>query len=84
MPLSTYPIGTPEYPDRSATLVVEHPDLQSEGAMLKGPGIKTTATLSIPERDAFQMNASLYPLGLDFIFASGDQIAALPRTTEVA
>ena len=83
MPLSAYPIGTSEYPDRSATLIVESPELAAAGARLCGPGIKSQAALSLPEVAAFQSNQALFPLGLDFIFTSGDQLAALPRTTEV-
>lgn len=82
-PLSPYPIGTPEYPDRSATLIVECPRLTQAGATLKGPGIKTQASLSLPEVAAFQMNRAQFPLGLDFILTSGNQIAGLPRSTEV-
>ncbi|MEO0766502.1 MAG: phosphonate C-P lyase system protein PhnH, partial [Pseudomonadota bacterium] len=33
---------------------------------------------------AFQRNAMLFPLGLDFMFTSGAQIAALPRSTKVS
>lgn len=84
MPLSAYPIGTPEYPDRSATLIIECEDLNTLGPTLKGPGIKESAELSLPEVEAFQSNHALYPLGLDFILTSGDCVAALPRTTEVS
>jgi alpha-D-ribose 1-methylphosphonate 5-triphosphate synthase subunit PhnH len=83
MPLSTYPIGTSEYPDRSATLIVEMPELTQSGATLKGPGIKTQATLSLPCIQTFQDNAAQFPLGVDFIFTCGDTLAALPRTPEV-
>ncbi|WP_112323008.1 phosphonate C-P lyase system protein PhnH [Oceanibium sediminis] len=82
-PLDAYPVGTSEYPDRSATLIVETPELAAEGVTLKGPGIKDSAALSLPETAAFQANAALFPLGLDFIFTSGARIAALPRSTEV-
>lgn len=82
-PLPAYSIGTSEYPDRSATLIVECETLQAAGATLSGPGIKTNAALSLPETDAFQANQALFPLGLDFIFTSGGQLAALPRSTEV-
>lgn len=82
-PLSAYPVGTSEYPDRSATLIVECPALQAKGATLTGPGIKDRATLSLPEVAAFQANSALYPLGLDFILTSGDQVAALPRSTQI-
>lgn len=83
MPLAQFAIGTPEYPDRSATLIVEMSELSAAGASLSGPGIKDTAQFSLPETDAFRANAALFPLGLDFIFTAGTQIAALPRTTQV-
>lgn len=83
-PLSDYRIGTSEYPDRSATLIVEMPDLSASGATLTGPGIKDTAALSLPETQAFQANRALFPLGLDFVFTCGDRLAALPRSTDVS
>lgn len=82
-PLSAYPVGTAQYPDRSATLIVERPGLEQSGAVLTGPGIRDSAALSLPELAAFQSNAALFPLGLDFFFTSGDRVAALPRSTEV-
>ena len=82
-PLGDYPVGTPEYPDRSATLIVEMAPLEATGARLTGPGIKNTAALSLPEIAAFQANARQFPLGLDFLFTCGDRIAALPRSTRV-
>jgi alpha-D-ribose 1-methylphosphonate 5-triphosphate synthase subunit PhnH len=83
MPLGAYPIGSAEYPDRSATLIVEAPDLTGSGAVLRGPGIKKTAALNLPDMAAFQDNRALFPLGLDFIFTCGARLAALPRSTEV-
>lgn len=84
LPLPAFSIGTPEYPDRSATLIVESETLTSQGAQLSGPGIETTAALSLPETEAFQCNAALFPLGLDFFFTCGAHLAALPRTTKVS
>ena len=81
--LSSYPIGTSEYPDRSTTLIVESDKLETSGAILRGPGIKETAMLSLPEIATFTANRALFPLGHDFIFTSGSRLAALPRTTEV-
>ncbi|MEL6594291.1 MAG: phosphonate C-P lyase system protein PhnH [Pseudomonadota bacterium] len=84
MPLDGYPVGTPEYPDRSTTLIVECAELEAAGATLRGPGIKSEATLSLPETRAFQSNRALFPLGLDFIFTCGDRLAALPRSAVVS
>ncbi|NDW47736.1 phosphonate C-P lyase system protein PhnH [Ruegeria sp. PrR005] len=83
MPLSRYRIGTPEYPDRSATLIVECETLENVGAELSGPGIRDTARLSLPDAGALQGNAMLYPLGCDFFFTCGDRVAALPRSTTI-
>jgi alpha-D-ribose 1-methylphosphonate 5-triphosphate synthase subunit PhnH len=83
-PITRFPIGTPEYPDRSATLIVEMPALVAEGARLTGPGIRDAAALSLPEVQAFHDNATLFPLGLDFYFTWRDRAAALPRTTKVS
>ncbi|MEE4189230.1 MAG: phosphonate C-P lyase system protein PhnH [Roseobacter sp.] len=84
LPLNAYPIGTSEYPDRSATLIVERATLTQSGATLRGPGIKSQAGLSLPELAVFQNNSALFPLGIDFIFTCGDQLAALPRSTAVS
>ena len=82
-PFNVYRVGTAEYPDRSATLIVESDDLQQTGAELRGPGIKETAHLSVPDVPTLQANAALYPLGCDFFFTSGDRVAALPRSTQI-
>ena len=83
MPLEAYPLGTTEYPDRSATLIVEGPELVPRGVTLRGPGIRARAHLPLPETQAFRRNAARFPLGLDFLFTSSDRVAGLPRTTQV-
>ncbi len=83
LPLNAYPIGTPEYPDRSTTLIAESGTLVAEGSRLTGPGIKDTAALSLPDAEAMARNAALFPLGLDFFLTCGDQVAALPRSTRI-
>lgn len=82
-PLRDYRIGSAEYPDRSATLIVEMDDLRAGGAVLTGPGIKEVAGLNLPDVAAFRANRALFPLGLDFFFTCGDRLAALPRSTRV-
>ncbi|MEL7132562.1 MAG: phosphonate C-P lyase system protein PhnH [Pseudomonadota bacterium] len=82
-PLPSFPVGTSQYPDRSATLIVEVEELENAGSTLAGPGIKGEARLALPETEAFQANRKLFPRGLDFIFTCGHQLVALPRTTQV-
>jgi alpha-D-ribose 1-methylphosphonate 5-triphosphate synthase subunit PhnH len=82
-PLDGYAMGVPDYPDRSATLIVETDRLEPEGARLTGPGIERSAALSLPEVAVFQANAARFPLGLDFLLCCGDRLAGLPRSTRV-
>jgi len=82
-PVSRFSIGTSEYPDRAATLIVEMEALAAEGATLRGPGIKEAAALSLPEHAAFQSNRRQFPLGFDCYFTCGDRLAGLPRSTIV-
>mgnify|MGYP000217739326 CR=1 FL=1 len=83
LPISQFAIGTSEYPDRSATLIVESDTLTQTGTTLRGPGIKDTAALTLPDPIALQNNAMLFPLGLDFYFTAGASLAALPRSTKL-
>ena len=80
-PLGDYAIGTPQYPDRSATLIVDVPALSAEGPALQGPGIKDRIALSLPD-GLLAARVARFPLGLDFYLTCGDRIAALPRTTK--
>jgi alpha-D-ribose 1-methylphosphonate 5-triphosphate synthase subunit PhnH len=84
LPLDGYPLGTAQYPDRSATLIVECETLTAGGARLAGPGVNGEAWLGLPSTDAFADNARLFPLGLDFFLTSGDRVAAVPRSTKVS
>lgn len=82
-PLDAYPAGTPEYPDRSATLIVELDRLLPGGTVLEGPGIAVQAALPLPDPAAFAANAARFPLGVDSFFTCGTHVAALPRSTKV-
>ncbi len=82
-PIDRYQIGTAEYPDRSATLIVEVPRLDGPGSALRGPGIRDVVHLPLPDAETMAQNALLYPLGLDFFLTCGDQLAALPRSTRI-
>ena len=82
-PLGRFAIGTAEYPDRAATLVIEVPRLAPEGAILRGPGIDGMARLSLPAPADFAANAALFPLGFDSLLTCGAALAGLPRSTRV-
>ncbi|MDG3042988.1 phosphonate C-P lyase system protein PhnH [Roseicyclus marinus] len=82
-PVTRFAPGTPEYPDRAATLIVEMAALAEDGATLSGPGIETISHLSLPEIAAFQANRRRFPLGFDTYLTCGDRLAGLPRSTRV-
>ena len=84
LPLNQFKQGEAQYPDRSATLIIEEPEFRNSGAALRGPGIKDVQYFSLPTIAAFQQNAALYPLGIDFIFCADSQIVGLARTTRVS
>ena len=84
LPLDRFAAGTPDYPDRAATLIVEVDRLEAEGARFTGPGIAGEARLSIPAPwEPLRANAARFPLGLDLFLACGDRLAALPRSTRI-
>lgn len=83
LPIEGYALGTPDFPDRSATLIVETPRLEAAGLRLSGPGIAGQAALSLPEAAVFRANRARFPMGLDFLFTCGTRLAALPRSTRV-
>lgn len=85
-PLDTFNQGTPEYPDRSTTLVV-HIDGWNSGPALTfaGPGIKRQQRLTagpLPAGMARRLSANraLFPCGVDLLLVAEDSVAALPRS----
>jgi alpha-D-ribose 1-methylphosphonate 5-triphosphate synthase subunit PhnH len=83
--LATFAQGTPEYPDRSATLIVQVETLVTRGWKLEGPGIRDWAPLSaapLPADFAAQLraNRSTFPCGVDIYLATRNALAALPRS----
>lgn len=88
-PLALLRPGTPEYPDRSATLILAVEELrEGEGWRLSGPGIAGARRLAVPDVDEgfaaeWRANHARFPLGVDIIFAARDRVAALPRSTRL-
>jgi alpha-D-ribose 1-methylphosphonate 5-triphosphate synthase subunit PhnH len=88
-PLALLQPGLPEYPDRSATLILAIEGLrEGDGWRLAGPGIDGARRLEvagIDERFAaeWQENHARFPLGVDVIFAAQDRVAGLPRSTRL-
>jgi len=80
--------GSDEYPDRSATLIVQIERFAGRPLCLQGPGIQTTRSLAaepLPEDfiERLAANRELYPRGIDLVLVAGDEVAALPRSLRV-
>jgi alpha-D-ribose 1-methylphosphonate 5-triphosphate synthase subunit PhnH len=88
-PLDVFALGTPEYPDRSTTLVIAVAGLASgQGLVLEGPGIQRQAMLAISGlplgfADRLRANHRLAPRGVDCLFAAPGRIAGIPRSTRI-
>jgi alpha-D-ribose 1-methylphosphonate 5-triphosphate synthase subunit PhnH len=89
LPLDRLSTGSDEFPDRSATAVLQVARLD-EGAPLRlaGPGIETSATLQVDGLPAGflawrRRNHAAYPRGVDVVLVAGTAIAGLPRSTAV-
>jgi alpha-D-ribose 1-methylphosphonate 5-triphosphate synthase subunit PhnH len=92
--LNTLAMGSDEYPDQSATVVIEVDalsDCAEQGAHafnLRGPGIADMQSLSVRGlREDFveqwEVNHQAFPRGVDVFLATTTQIAGLPRSTRI-
>lgn len=84
-PFQQFKIGTDQYPDRSATLLIACESL-TDGAPIdaSGPGIKLTNRIAPDIGNSkfwgiWADNNSVYPLGFDVFFFSDNAVLALPR-----
>jgi len=83
-----FPIGTDEYPDTSATVILEVSSLVAGPRQtIKGPGIRSSVEFAPAVHaefwSAWYTNTQLYPCGIDIIFTCANQIAALPRSSRL-
>jgi alpha-D-ribose 1-methylphosphonate 5-triphosphate synthase subunit PhnH len=88
LPLASLAQGTAEYPDRSATLIMQVAELNASGWRLEGPGIRGDQMFSAsPLPDDFvqqaRVNRGRFPRGVDTFFTTDKELAALPRSTRL-
>ena len=80
--------GTHEYPDRSATLVIQVSGFHAAAVEITGPGIPASAGFGVEGLtgqfwEAMTRNHARFPLGVDVFFAAPGAVAALPRSTAI-
>jgi alpha-D-ribose 1-methylphosphonate 5-triphosphate synthase subunit PhnH len=87
--LDRFSIGTSEYPDRSATVIVSVDGLDGGPRLtLDGPGIETETAVhprGIGQRflAEWKRNNALFPRGIDIVLVCGSRALALPRITHI-
>lgn len=88
--LDAFNQGSFEFPDRSATVIVEVESLADNGELnLEGPGIRGSRTVGIGGFDhgwveRLTRNRAAFPCGVDLILTCGNRLMALPRTTRLS
>ncbi len=87
-PLTAFAQGTPEYPDRSTTLIVQAETLSQAGWVFQGPGIPNRMAFRadpLPADFGRQLaaNRTRFPCGVDLVFATPTELAALPRSCRI-
>jgi alpha-D-ribose 1-methylphosphonate 5-triphosphate synthase subunit PhnH len=87
--LPRLPVGTPDYPDRAATLVLIVDGFDGAAPVrLSGPGLKAPVEFAPAGADgalwrALANNAARFPLGVDCLFVGDGAVAGLPRSTRI-
>jgi alpha-D-ribose 1-methylphosphonate 5-triphosphate synthase subunit PhnH len=87
--LDEFKLGDEEHPENATTLIVQVKCFnKQQGKILSGAGIRKStyfapAGIQADFWEQWQLQAALFPLGVDIFFTFKDIIAALPRTTQV-
>jgi alpha-D-ribose 1-methylphosphonate 5-triphosphate synthase subunit PhnH len=93
--LDAFSAGSQEYPERSATVVLQVPGILDSGWRhgeggwrLSGPGIRGEVRLSVPALGAeflrqWERNRASFPRGVDLYLSCGERLCGLPRTTRI-
>ncbi|MCR5977359.1 phosphonate C-P lyase system protein PhnH [Gordonia jinghuaiqii] len=87
--LDSLAVGTDEAPHLSATVLLALPAGGSSTRFVgRGPGIETSQIIEVPSAlsdfaTLWNHNTTLFPRGIDIVFAAGDTVAGLPRTTRL-
>lgn len=87
--LAEFSAGTPEFPDRSTTLIVQVRAFgRGKHLVFRGPGIDGAAEIQVDGlptafSDIWANNHAFFPEGVDLILGSPDAIVGLPRSIRV-
>lgn len=88
-PLAELAQGTPEYPDRSATVLLQVAAFRAQGLRIEGPGIADYSIIGFEGMpgafaDELAANRASYPCGVDLLLAAPDTVVGIPRSMRLA
>ncbi|MEX0956689.1 MAG: phosphonate C-P lyase system protein PhnH [Rhizobiaceae bacterium] len=87
--LENFAQGSQEYPDRSATIVLQVTSFETGKPLaLRGPGIKDGIEIAphpLPRHfvEQWRQNRARFPRGVDIILAGPNAVAGLPRSVRI-
>lgn len=86
--LPTFKQGTPDYPDRSTSVLIQVDRMLTDGPVFKGPGIDGSVSFwaaPLPTDFAAQLtdNRRSFPCGVDIFLVAPSQIIGLPRSVAI-
>ena len=90
LPFGAFHVGTPEYPDRSTTIILQVKSLTAGTRLvLAGPGIRDSQRFGASPVPAdlvsrLAINRGLFPRGVDLLLVGDGAAAALPRSVRVS
>ena len=80
-------LGTPAYPDESATLILGCSLGEGPRLTLSGPGIKQTETVLVrgipPAFWTLRQQTTRFPLGWDVFLVTESRVIGIPRSTSI-
>ena len=82
LPLDEFKKGDDQNPDQSCTIICQS-KFEKPNAIITGPGIKSSKSIFLPDREIIKKNNQQFPLGLDFYFVDNDKFYSIPRSLKI-
>ena len=82
LPLGEFKKGDEQNPDQSCTIICQS-QFEKPNAIISGPGIKSSKSIFLPDREIIKKNNQQFPLGLDFYFVDNEKFYSIPRSLKI-
>ena len=82
IPFEDFKIGDEQNPDQSCTIICQS-QFKKPNAKITGPGIKSSKSIFLPDKEIIKKNNQQFPLGLDFYFVDNEKFYSIPRSLKI-